>query len=110
MFHSFRSYTKLAKTINARIVPVGLAWQRSRELRPDLDLFDPDGSHPSTVGTYLTACVFFGVLTGQSPVGLPHRIISNDKDGEKLYLNIQSKETALFCQKVAEEIISKMAD
>lgn len=89
-------YTELAEKINAKIVPVGLAWQRSKKLRPELNLYDPDGSHPSTVGTYLSACVFFGVLTNQSPVGLPHRLISEDKDGEKLYINIQSENDALF--------------
>ncbi len=105
-----QKYTQLAEKINAQIVPVGLAWQRSKELRPDLDLYDADGSHPSTIGTYLTACVFFGILTNQSPVGLPHRLISTDKDGEKLYLNIQSTQDALFLQRVAEEVINEVRD
>ena len=29
-----------------------------------------DGSHPSTSGSYLSACVLFAALTGDSPVGL----------------------------------------
>lgn len=103
-------YSELAEKINARVVPVGPAWQRARELRPDLPLYFDDGSHPSTLGTYLTACVFFGVLTGQSPVGLPNRLVTTDKDGDPLYLSIQSPENALFCQKVAEEIITKMGN
>lgn len=103
-------YRELAAKIKARVVPVGLAWQRAHELRPDLPLFFDDGSHPSPLGTYLSACVFFGVLTNQSPVGLPNRLGTTDKDGETLYLSIQSAENALFCQKVAEEIISKMED
>ncbi|MFK7922476.1 MAG: hypothetical protein AB8H47_10995 [Bacteroidia bacterium] len=100
-------YSKLAKMIDAKIIPVGPAWERSRSLRPDLDLYDPDGSHPSPTGTYLSACVFYGILTGQSPIGLPHRLISKDHNGEKLYINIQSANDALFCQKVAAEIIQK---
>ena len=103
-------YTALAEKINARIVPVGPAWQRSRELRPSLNLYDEDGSHPNPTGTYLAACVFYGVLTNQSPVGLPHRLVSKDKDGEKLYLNFLTKEDAIFLQKVAEETINKMVD
>lgn len=98
-------YTALAKKINARIVPVGPAWERARELRPGFPLYDPDGSHPSALGTYLSACVFFGVLTGESPVGLPPRLISKDQDGERFYVNIQAKEDVQFCQKVAKEII-----
>jgi len=34
-------------------------------------LYDPDGTHPSNLGTYLAACVFYGTITGESPVGLP---------------------------------------
>ncbi len=98
-------YTEAAKALDATLVPVGPAWMRARELRPGLPLYDPDQSHPSPMGTYLTACVFYGVLTGQSPVGLPHRLLSEDADGEKLYLNIQSEEDALFCQKVAADIL-----
>ena len=98
-------YKNFAEKMGAHIVPVGEAWQRSRELRPDLTLHDPDGTHPNPTGTYLTACVFYHVLTGKSPVGLPHRLIMEDKDGETLYLTIQSANDALFCQKVAEEVV-----
>lgn len=103
-------YYQLAKKINAQVVPVGLAWERARQLRPGFPLYDPDGSHPSALGTYLTACVFYGMLTGQSPVGLPNRLVSKDEHGEKLYLTIQASEDALFCQKVAEEIINRVVD
>ena len=103
-------YTELAEKINARIVPVGLAWQRARELRPGFPLYFPDGSHQSSLGTYLTACVFYGVITGKSPVGLPNRLISKDQYGEKIYVQIQTNEDALFCQKVAEEIINEYVD
>lgn len=98
-------YTKLANEINATLVPVGLAWEKARNLKPDIDLFDEDGSHPSTMGTYLNACVFYKVLSGKNPVGLPHRILTTDKHGEKLYLNIQSEENALFLQKIANEVV-----
>jgi len=32
-------------------------------------LFMPDDYHPSLLGTYLAACVFFAVITGRSPEG-----------------------------------------
>ncbi|MEO0895691.1 MAG: hypothetical protein AAFY71_04805 [Bacteroidota bacterium] len=101
-------YKKLSKKFNVGLVPVGLAWERARQLKPGFPLYDEDGSHPSPLGTYLTACVFYGVFSGESPVGLPKRLSTKDRNGEKLYLNIQSAENALFCQKVAAEIISKL--
>lgn len=102
-------YKSLAQAIDASIVPVGPAWARARSLRPELKLYDPDGSHPSPTGTYLSACVFFGVLTGQSPIGLPERLITKDANGQPLYLNIQAPNDAIFCQKVAWEIIQNWA-
>ena len=33
-------------------------------------LYAADGSHPSPLGTYLAACVFYSTLSGESPVGL----------------------------------------
>ncbi|MCI4671163.1 MAG: hypothetical protein MRZ79_23695 [Bacteroidia bacterium] len=102
-----REYNRLGKETGATVVPAGLAWKRARELRPGFPLYDADKSHPSPLGTYLNACVFYRVLTGKSPIDLPERIVAKDKDGEKLYLNIQSKENALFCQKVADEVVDK---
>ena len=86
-------------------MPVGLAWQRARELRPLIPLYDTDQIHPSPLGTYLTACVFYGALTKKSPVGLPPRLTYEDSHGQKIYLNLQSEGDALFCQHVAEEIL-----
>ena len=98
-------YQKLAAEIGATVVPVGQAWEKVRTLRPDIQLFDKDGSHPSPSGTYLSACVFYAVLTGKSPVGLPGRIITKDRNGEKLYLNIQSDNDAKFLQEVVQELL-----
>ncbi|MEM7374851.1 MAG: hypothetical protein AAF587_40035 [Bacteroidota bacterium] len=103
-------YMSLAKRTGARVIPVGPAWARARVLRPDIRLYHEDGSHPSNVGTYLTACVMFAVLTARSPVGLTHRLMSEDKHGQKLYLNILTPENARFCQKVAEEIVGEFAN
>jgi hypothetical protein len=66
-------YEKVAHDANARLVPAGEAWARALEADPRAPLFAPDGSHPAPAGTYLTACVFYAVLTGRSPVGLGAR-------------------------------------
>ena len=94
-------YHKLAKEINATVVPVGPMWQKVIQERPDIKLFDDDGSHPSFKGTYLTACLFYKYLTGKSPEGFSPRIISKDDRGERLYLNILPEENAKYFQKTA---------
>lgn len=98
-------YRELGEAIDAPFIPVGPAWESAGRLRPDLELFDPDGSHPSHLGTYLTACVFFRALTGQAAEGLPNRLTGKDKDGEKIYLTIVSPEDAVFLQQVADRIV-----
>lgn len=37
-----------------------------------IDLWQDDGSHPTVAGTYLAACVFYGVIFGESPRGLSY--------------------------------------
>lgn len=99
------AYIRLAEEIDATVVPAGLAWERALELRPDINLYAEDGSHPSPLGTYLTACVFYKVFTDRSTTDLGARLMSQDIYGEKIYLNILSEENALFLQKVAEETV-----
>ena len=56
-----------AGSINATIVPAGDAWARC-ETKPNAPLlYAPDGAHPSLAGTYLTALLFYRILTGNSP-------------------------------------------
>ena len=74
-----RVYFGIAKRLKALVVPVGPAWARVRRERPKLKLFAYDGSHPTPAGTYLAACVFFAVLTGRSPVGLPAKVVYRDR-------------------------------
>ena len=65
----------------AFIAPVGLAYKHLYDAVADTGvdpsagstafstLYSSDGSHPSIDGTYLSACVFHAVITGESPVG-----------------------------------------
>jgi hypothetical protein len=61
------AYQRLAVETGAEVVPVGTAWQHVRAERPGLRLFLADGSHPSPLGSYLAAAVFYGVLYGRTP-------------------------------------------
>ena len=52
-------YETAARGEEAKIAPVGVAWQRALRQRPDLRLHRPDGSHPTLRGSYLAACVLY---------------------------------------------------
>jgi hypothetical protein len=73
-------YRSVASEHSSVVAPVGEAWRAVWNSRPDLELFAADGSHPSPAGTYLTACVFYVVITGKQPLGLPcpSNVAAND--------------------------------
>ena len=98
-------YESVGNDLSIPVVPIGRIWDSAKRLRPEIDLYDPDGSHPSPLGTYLTACAFFSHLSGQSSVGFPARLVSTDQNGEKLYLTIVPPSDAAFCQDVVEQLL-----
>jgi hypothetical protein len=59
-------YSDLALQLPATVVPVGLAWGEALGRHPGLDLLGWSG-HPNQLGSYLTACVFYAVLSHRDP-------------------------------------------
>ena len=66
------AYSAIGAELNAKVVPVGLAFERALSLRPELTLIIDDGKHPTMAGTYLAACTFYAALHGESPEGLDY--------------------------------------
>jgi hypothetical protein len=60
-------YSSLGVALEATVAPAGLAWAEALRREPRLDLWAGDGEHPSRLGSYLAACVFYGVLSGREP-------------------------------------------
>ena len=52
------SAAEIAAECDARVVPVGAAWASVLRERPEVALFEADGSHPTVAGSYLAACTF----------------------------------------------------
>lgn len=66
-------YTIISAEIKALLAPVGIAWSKAKSMDDNMALWVEDCSHPSVMGTYLTACVFYAILLKESPVGLAYR-------------------------------------
>ena len=96
-------FARLSRERGFRLAPVGAAWRAARRIRPDVELYAGDGAHASPAGTYLAACVFCGILTGQPPKGLPARIASNGT----LLADLPGEEAAAL-QQAAAETLGKM--
>ena len=85
-------YVEIAQELNAPIAPIGAAWLNAAKERPELVLWQEDGSHPTEQGTYLAACVFYAVIFHESPNGLAYRVGL-------------SKENATFLQSIASSTV-----
>jgi len=97
----------IADQTNSKIAPVGTAFRLFQERYPEISVFTSDNKHPSAVGTYLAACVFFKMITGESPLGLERRYERKDEYGKKVFLGMVEKGVALKCQKLVDEMAIK---
>ena len=64
------AYISIAQELDAPVAPVGVTWFVVRRQDSQIGLWQDDGSHPTTAGTYLAACVFYATIFRQSPEGL----------------------------------------
>jgi hypothetical protein len=103
------SYLKIAQKLNAKIAPVGPAWQQVQLKNPQLNLYYRDGSHPSPIGSYIAACVFYSILSDRTPIGLSPRIYSTQygtpHNGTQLELEPLSDTEALQIQHAVESVL-----
>jgi hypothetical protein len=68
------AHRRIAEELGAKVAPVGLAWKRAVEERPDLNLYDYDNIHSNNLGTYLTLVVIYATLFDLSPIGQEYRL------------------------------------
>jgi hypothetical protein len=87
-----RSYLNMADQNSALVAPCGIAWWESILRDSTLELYNPDESHPSYAGSYLTGCVFYATMYRRSPVGL------------NFYGGLDTA-TAVFLQQVAHDVV-----
>lgn len=57
------SYSNAAKKNDVIVCPAGLAWKKTWAMDSSISLYGPDGFHPDTIGSLLSAMVIYGTLT-----------------------------------------------
>lgn len=62
-----KEYEGAAKKYDARISPVGMCFYGIKHSCPDVELYDPDLSHPSYVGSCVAAICHYRTLFGEMP-------------------------------------------
>jgi hypothetical protein len=96
------AYTAAAGEMQARLAPVGPAWQVALRAMPSLLLHEADGSHPTPSGSYLTACVLFATLLSKSPEGSSNNYGLADAETRFLQ-NIAAQTVKEFAQRSPSE-------
>ena len=93
-----QAHRDIATELGVDVAPVGLAWQRAMEERPDLDMYGSDREHPSIYGTYLAINVVYATVFEKSPIGLAY--LPSEGGG-------MTEEEAAFLQRIAWETIQE---
>ena len=63
----YDSYCKAAELVHGEVSPVGLCFAEIVDNHPEIDLYDPDKSHPSYVGSCLAALCHYKTVFGEMP-------------------------------------------
>lgn len=67
----------VSKQMDFMVAPIGWAWYKVIQEQPEIQLFDLDGSHPSFIGSYLGACVYYMMIFQESVVDNPFSVLIN---------------------------------
>lgn len=73
------SYRAAALDVDGMFIPAGEAWRTAWYALPKLDLYGPDGLHPSRLGTYVVALVHFELIYNRPATDLPDVAIVNGR-------------------------------
>jgi hypothetical protein len=74
-----------------------MAWKKVRTDRQDLNLYWPDGSHPSELGSYLAANVIFCTIL-QKPYS--STFLGKQEASTAIYLQLLAQQTVLSNRKL----------
>ena len=86
-------YINAAKENNVKVIPVGIGFENAYKENPNIQLHNLDGTHPSLLGTYLAACIVYGVLYDDSPVGIDYNYFGKVSDQDRIFIQKIAYET-----------------
>ena len=95
---------QIASELAIKVAPVGLAWQKSLDQRPELELYFVDNIHASVHGNYLAAAVLYATIFEESPEGLTY--VPDDVYGDVVI----SPNDLSYLQGIAWETVMENAD
>jgi len=94
------SYRTAARDVDGLVFPVGEAWRAAWARDRSVELYSSDGLHPTPQGSYLAAVVLYEGLYGESPVGLPGRVL--DRTGARTLVDLPPERARLLQEAAAD--------
>jgi hypothetical protein len=85
-----KTYMSMARELKAAVAPVGYAWKTAIDTIKKCPIYARDGSHPSLMGTYLTACVFYAAIYNKPPTRIPAKVVLSKEGNKKTVLGVPS--------------------
>ncbi len=73
-------YLELASSLQGELSPVSVVWNHLRQNYPNIELYQPDESHPSAEGSYAAACCFYATLFKKDPALITYDFGLNAND------------------------------
>jgi hypothetical protein len=95
------SYRIAAEDVDGLFLPAGEAWRTAWAADPQLQLYGPDGYHPSELGTYVAALVVYEQITGRDARALPAEAVVGGRT-----LNVPEGRIRLL-QQAAHETVAR---
>lgn len=86
------AYRELGEKLHLPVSPAGTAFYQIYTTHPEIELYNPDLTHPSAIGTYLAALCHFALVTGEDPTVVTY-------DGE-----LDAKTAALLKQAASDAV------
>ena len=74
----YDAYCHAAKLVHGEVSPVGLCFAKAVETTPEINLYDPDKSHPSYAGSCVAALCHYKTVFGEMPADLSALKLDSD--------------------------------
>ena len=98
------SYKDAAEAVNGPFIPGGETWRAAWARDPDLQLYGPDGFHPSQLGSIAVALTMYAVLFDTTVSHLPARLVPTSPGLDPIDL---SPETAAILFAAVDETVGR---
>jgi hypothetical protein len=61
------AHQEMARELKVEVAPVSWAWKKSRDVKPEFNMYSGDREHPSVAGMYLSLIVIEATISGADP-------------------------------------------